>query len=154
MGYLENAQAIDIMIEHRFHRDAKVRFALAAALGRFANDSLATPVLIQLAHDPDGVVRDWATFAIGECSDIDTPDVREALFRNLGDPFEDARQEAIAGLAKRKDSRVFPALIDSLREPDVPEIIIDAASTMLGQENVGNWYPSDFITALQEKFGP
>lgn len=152
LGHIENAQAIDILAEQRSHPDADVRFAVACALGRFAKNSLAASALIQLASDPDADVRDWATFAIGEFSGLDTPEVRDVLFRNLGDPDDEVRYEAIVGLAKRKDPRIVPALIEILREPDVSHTSLEAASAMLGREEVPDWEPEDFITALRDRF--
>lgn len=101
LGHIGDPRAIRLVVQYRSHADADVRFAVACALGNFANDSLAAESLIQLTTDMDADVRDWATFGIGSLSKLDTPELREALVRNLDDPFKDDRQEAIVGLASR-----------------------------------------------------
>jgi HEAT repeat protein len=153
LGHLGNAQAIETLVAHRSHANASVRFAVAAALGMFAEDPVAASTLVQLAGDPDDDVRDWATFAVGEFSGLDTPEVRELLIRNFADSSEEVRYEAMVGLAKRKDPRVLAALIETLGEPEVSSATVEAASAMLGQAEIPEWRPEDFITALREKFG-
>ena len=152
LGHLENAKAIEILVAQKSHPNADVRFAVAWALGGFAKDPLAASALIQLAGDPDDDVRDWATFGLGEFSEIDSPEVREILFRNFGDPSDDVRYEAMVGLAKRKDSRVLLALIEALGEPDVSSATLEAAAAMLGQPQVPEWKPEAFIAALRDRY--
>jgi len=154
LGHLEDARAIEVLVSQQSHQNADVRFAVATALGHFAKDPLAASALIQLAGDPDDDVRDWATFALGEFSGLDSRELREILLRNFSDPSDDVRYEAMVGLAKRKDSRVLSALIDALARPDVSSATFEAASAMLGQTEVPEWKSDRFIAALQEKFGP
>jgi HEAT repeat protein len=153
LGHLGDARAVKFLVAHQSDANADVRFAVAAALGAFAKDPVAASGLVRLASDPDEDVRDWATFAIGEFSGLDSPEVRELLFRNFGDSSEDVRYEAMAGLAKREDARVLPALIKALKEPGVSSATLEAASAMLGRSEVPEWKPEDIITALREKFG-
>ena len=153
LGHIGDPRAIMLVVQYRSHAAADVRSAVACALGHFADDSLAAETLIQLTTDMDTGVRDWAIFGIGSLSKLDTPELREALVRNLDDSFEDARQEAILGLASRADARVVPALVGSLGASDVPSIIIEAASTMQERlENTTDCEPSELAAALREKF--
>jgi len=73
-------------------------------------------------EDENEVVRDWATFALGS-GDLmeggvwhlpDSPEIRAALRRRVGDTYEEARREAIWGLAKRKDPFGLKLLLDHL----------------------------------------
>ena len=152
LGHIGNPGAIPIVVAQRSHPDADVRFAVACALGKFAKDPRAASALIQLAGDPNDDVRDWATFALGEFSGLDTAEVRELFLRNLGDRSDDVRYEAIVGLAKRQDQRVVSALIEVLSDADVTSTSLEAASALLGQAEVPDWKPEDFITALRHKF--
>jgi HEAT repeat protein len=135
------------------HSDAEVRFAIAFALGKFTDNATAVDVLVDLTRDEDEDVRDWATFGIGALGKSDSPAVRDALILRLDDSFEDVRQEAIVGLARLKDERVLPALELALEQPEVPEIIIEAALEMLGlSESVEAWTPAKCAEELRRRF--
>jgi len=64
-------------------------------------------------EDTDDDVRDWATFGLG-VSTGDSPQIREAFRRSLNDTFLDVRQEAIWGLARRKDPEGLLLLLEQL----------------------------------------
>jgi HEAT repeat protein len=53
-------------------------------------------------------VRNWATFAIGQYTDLDSPDLREALLARTKDEDAEVRGEALIGLARRRDARALP----------------------------------------------
>jgi len=59
LGHIGNLLAVPMVIEHRFHTSADVRFAVACALGNFANDKRAADALLALMQDSDEDVRDW-----------------------------------------------------------------------------------------------
>ena len=73
-------------------------------------------------EDEDEDVRDWATFGVGEIAllenevwrYLDSPDIRAALRKRLDDTFEDARREAIWGLARRRDPLGLKLLLEHL----------------------------------------
>src|SRR5207253_9364544 len=65
------------------HENPDVRFAVACALGNFADDPRAAPVLMTLMHDVDDDVRDWATFGLGVLGDKDSPEIREVLLERM-----------------------------------------------------------------------
>jgi HEAT repeat protein len=135
------------------HADAEIRFALACALGNFANDPTAADVLIQLMLDEDQDVRDWATFGIGALGEKDSPEIREALVGRLDDPFEDVRQEAIVGLVRLRDERVLTALLSALKQENVPDVMIDAASEMLSlSKSTAEWTPAKCAEELRKRY--
>jgi HEAT repeat protein len=101
-------------------------------------DPRAIQTLIELSRDEIGRVRDWATFGLGsQVGDVDpdtqgedvvdTPAVRDALADRLSDPDEDARCEAIVGLAMRRDPRVLPVLVQELEKGPKLSLILVAA---------------------------
>jgi len=142
-------------VQYRSHPDAEVRFAVATALGSFADDSLAASALIQLTSDTDADVRDWATFGLGVLGRRDSAEIRDALAARLNDPCDDAREEAMIGLAKRQDRRVLSPLISSLEAASVADRAIEAAFELLGlpdEEGEGRT-GKDYAAALREKFG-
>jgi HEAT repeat protein len=104
--------------------------------------------------DDDEDVRDWATFGLGVQGDMDSVEIRDALFERLSDPNEDVRGEAMAGLGKRRDRRVLPFLVGALGDSAVSRPVIEAACEMLDMEvDREDWSPGDYVSALRERFG-
>lgn len=97
------------------HEDAGIRYVAAMGLawkGRSGKSSVKA--MIELSRDVHEYVRTWATF--GLCwVETDTPQIREALFNRLDDTFEDTREDALIGLARRHDERVLEIIKRDLR---------------------------------------
>lgn len=111
------------------HPDGNVRFSVAFALiGHDDEESISA--LIELSSDEESDVRDWATFGIGSMTELDTPDIRQALVNRLNDPDNDTRAEAIVGLAERHDPRVLEAVKKELLCPTLGSLILEAAEKM------------------------
>ena len=72
--------------------------------------------------DADEDVRDWATFGLGTLGTVDTPEIRDAFAKRLDDDSSDVVDEALAGLAQRRDKRALPFLLERLRQPDVDDL--------------------------------
>jgi HEAT repeat protein len=64
--------------------------------------------------DVDDEVREWATFELGTQCDVDTPEIRAALRKRLSDGYEEARNEAIWGVARRNDEQGLGLLLARL----------------------------------------
>ena len=158
LGHLNNSAAIPLISFYKRHPVAEIRFSVACALGSFANDSEAIQSLMALTNDTDDDVRDWAVFGLGNIGDADSAEIRDAIFTRLNDSNEDVREEAMVGLAKRKDTRVIPALLAALNqsepvEPSATTLTIEAAEAMLELENERrNWGFADYAAALRERF--
>jgi HEAT repeat protein len=154
LGHIGNPSAIPLIIRHQSHSDSNVRFSVACALGRFPNDPRSAESLLQLMRDDDEEVRDWAAFGLGVQGDVDSVEIRDALFERLSDSNEDVRNEAMASLGKRRDRQVLPSLITALAELAVPCPVIEAACDMLEmQEDREEWGTDDYASALRERFG-
>lgn len=135
--------------------DARIRRAVAFALCG-ASDAGSVGVLLRLIRDPNEGVRDWATTGIGGFADIDGDDIRNALLERALDSDHGVRAEAHLGLARRKDRRVVPLLIEMLenqgRSPDENAFAYyfrDAAKIYLGideEEEIGADVLSDALT--------
>ena len=155
-GHIGDERAVPLLVRYQSHSDPEIRFALTCALGHFSGDAAAVDVLVCLTRDEDQDVRDWATFGLSssvEFGGADSPAIREALIGRLDDSFEDARQEAITGLARLKDERVLPALLSALEQPQVPDIIVEAALDMLSlSEPRDGWTPAKCVAELRERF--
>jgi HEAT repeat protein len=103
-GHLHDPRAIKLLVPLQHHPDADVRFGVVYGISPHPYET-AIKTLIELSADEEEEVRDWATFAIGSEVNVDTPEIREALLARLTDPCDDARCEALVGLARRKDKR-------------------------------------------------
>jgi HEAT repeats len=116
------------------HEDPRVRRAVAQAIPGVLGDAdpaEAVAVLIELTDDSDDDVRDWACFALGtQLSELDEAPVRDALAARLADPYDDARCEALLGLARRRDKRALPVLNARLSGERVFSLEIDAAGAL------------------------
>lgn len=113
LGHRPHPQALATLVELAGHADSAVRWDVAVALGCYPEPA-AIDALMRLAVDADPEVRDWATFGLGTQQTVDTPQVREVLWRNLNDDDEDVRGEALVGLAARRDLRVIDHLLAQL----------------------------------------
>ena len=95
----------------------------------------------------------WATFGVGVLGNRDSPEIRDALVKRLSDSDEDVREEAMVGLGKRKDERVFAVLLSALDQPTTTDRAVEAASEMLGMEKEREgWKGADYAAALRERF--
>jgi HEAT repeat protein len=109
LAHLGGPRSVLALIKIKQHSDPGVRWAVAYGMRSDRNeDSKLT--LVELMEDPDDEVRDWATFGLGDLWRIgdsfeleDSPEIRAALRKRLADSYAPARDEALWGLAKRKE---------------------------------------------------
>ncbi|MBL8091573.1 MAG: HEAT repeat domain-containing protein [Anaerolineales bacterium] len=106
LGHLNTSNIGQLIGKFSNHKKSKIRFAVAFALGGDESNT-AINKLITLTKDKDPIIRDWATFSLGNIGERDTSIIREALFQRVKDRDANTRNEAIIGLAKRKDIRVI-----------------------------------------------
>lgn len=153
LGHIGNPSAITLVTGHRLHPSADVRFAVACALGNFANDVRAVDPLLGLMKDINDDVRDWAAFGLGVLGDLDSKEIRGALLQGMGDTNEDVREESLVGLSKRKDERALPTLITELQQTEMSVRMIEAAEAYLSGKEIGSSRsPQDYIDALKQNF--
>jgi HEAT repeat protein len=127
LHHLGRPEAVVPAARFRHHVDPDVRHAAVLALMGH-EDSEALCGLVELTKDPEVHVRDWATFALGSRSEVDTPELREALVERLADGDGDTRAEALVGLARRGDRRMLPALRKELASDSVGRLAVEAAA--------------------------
>jgi len=143
LSHLHRSETVVPALRFRQHADADVRLAVVDAL-MGQEDPSALNGLIGLMRDDDADVRDWATFSLGTQVEVDTPGIRDALAERLHDPDDVTRDEALVGLARRRDWRVIPALRAALASDSVSDLQIEAAA-LVGDPEL---YPQ--LVALQE----
>jgi HEAT repeat protein len=144
LGHLDHASAIAPLVALRGHTDSGVRFGVVLGLHGHDDDT-AIRALIELSTDSDEEVRDWATFGLGTMVDSDSPEIRAALAARLDDPHEDTSAEAVAGLAKRGDTRALEPLLVLLETNQGP-LVDEAAWAMAVHTGDGRLRP--YIEAL------
>jgi HEAT repeat protein len=117
LGRTADERAVPALVALAEHPDSDVRRQVAQALPSVATGYLEGAeigALIRLTGDPDSEVRNWATFGLGSQTDVDTSAVRQALWARVGDDNGDAHEEAVFGLARRRDPRAASLLIELL----------------------------------------
>jgi HEAT repeat protein len=128
-GHLHDSRAIRLLAPLIGHPDSDVRLGIVHGLSQH-EDPVAIAALIELSRDAVDEVRDWATFGLGSMISTDTPEIREALFARVSDSYDDARCEALVGLAKRKDGKVLGPLINELASQSIGLMALEAAEEL------------------------
>jgi HEAT repeat protein len=131
LGHLRDERAIEPLAALASHLSPHVRASVVHGLMGH-DDDRAVSALVRLSADDDDSVRDWATFALGVQIDRDTAEVRDALAARLDDSNEDARAEAIRGLARRRDERALEAALAAASSEDGAGPNVDEALVLLG----------------------
>ena len=151
LGHIALPRTLPAILRAGTDESALVRHAVAFALGSFGSIAEAQTCLLTLMRDPDEDVRDWATFGLGQLSDADSTEIRDAFAQLLDDPFIDVRVEAMAGLAKRRDARVVAPLIGQLENlPEGLNGVIEAGLAWLGMKDMPpGWTAQDLAGALR-----
>lgn len=113
-GHRPHPAALADLLRLSTHSHAQLRWNVAIALGGYSAPA-AIETLLRLACDTNDDVRDWATFELGTIHEtVDTPAIRDLLWKNLHDTHPDVRGEALVGLANRGDARAVDHLIRHL----------------------------------------
>ncbi len=148
LGHLNIAGDESRLLPLLGHESADVRNAVVCAALTIESD-LAVSMLIRLSEDSDTKVRDWATFGLGSQIEMDSEEIRDALFRRVADPDDETRGEAFVGLALRGDSRVLEPLLEVLCSNSVGNLDVEAAREigdprlLNALRDLLNWWESD-----------
>lgn len=148
LQHIDPLRAAPHIIRFADHPDDGVRYAVAFALGG-VDTAEANRTLLKLMTDQDAEVRNWATFGVGQQSDADTDQIREALNARLADDDPDVRREAVVGLGRRRDRRALGFLKTMLHDDPDDLFAREAAAKLLGMDASGDMLTSDLLGALQ-----
>ena len=137
LGDLRDPRAIPTVLAYAHQATPWLRWSVARSLtwllaetgaGEVLDeDDPAVQALVGLTADEDSEVRDWATFGVGTQLPIDGPVTRAALWARLEDPDEDARAEALHGLARRHDPRASDLVRAALEAETVGRLAVESA---------------------------
>ncbi|MCA0457786.1 MAG: HEAT repeat domain-containing protein [Chloroflexi bacterium] len=132
LGHISpDPRKVDPLLQFKNHVHPEVRLGVAFGLSG-EDDPSAIQALIELSADEDDEVRDWATFALGSQTALDTPEIREALYKraaDLDDP-SNASGEGLVGLANRHDERAFEFVSKHLQAGYTGTLVIEAAENL------------------------
>ncbi|MEO6588277.1 MAG: HEAT repeat domain-containing protein [Pyrinomonadaceae bacterium] len=131
LGRMNDEKATQRIFELKDHKHEDIRFAVVHGL--LTIDEIdAIKAMIKLSADSDEAVRNWAAFGLGSQIEIDTEEIRNALFARVGEKgnevCDEIRGEALVGLAVRKDERVIEPLLKELSSESVGKLSVEAAS--------------------------
>lgn len=129
LGHRQDPRAIPELLPLLRHPDPSVRLGVVNGLS-WHDDAAAIRALAVLAGDEDRDVRNWAAFGLGQLTDLDLPELREALAKLLDDPDPEIRGEALIGLARRRDARVRAPLVRELEGPFYGSWCLEAAELL------------------------
>ncbi|MBB4950305.1 hypothetical protein F4556_005840 [Kitasatospora gansuensis] len=127
-------RAVPVLVTLARHPDAEVREEVARSFAGVVTglpDGPEIRALITLTRDEEPEVRNWATFTLGFQAETDSPAIRAALRDRVADGCADVREEGIRGLARRRDPRAVPLLLELLGDPEgAHNLTFDAARLM------------------------
>ncbi|MBI5961665.1 MAG: HEAT repeat domain-containing protein [Chloroflexi bacterium] len=147
LGHLKDPRAIEPLVRLKNHPHEAVRYGVAFSLSGF-EDLAAANALIELSRDTDYMVRDWATFGLSVLTNLDTPEIREALLARVTDEDYVVRGQSLVGLAERKDRRVIEAVQAELSGEFHGDWAVEAAELLADP----SLYPP--LQSLWDRLGP
>ncbi|NLX11974.1 MAG: hypothetical protein GXY36_20190 [Chloroflexi bacterium] len=113
LGDRNHPKAIPYLLKLIDHPNPSIRSGVVWGLSGHDNE-MAIKGLIILSQDEDDDIRNWATFGLGDLTEVNIPELRAALIDRLNDNIPEVRGEALLGLARRKDERVIQPIIREL----------------------------------------
>jgi HEAT repeat protein len=136
LGATADRVAVPPLVLLAGHGDPDVRFQVPLSLPSVWSgdpDGPDVQALIRLTADIDAEVRDWATFGLGtQLTDADTAAIRAALRNRTSDDHPGTREEAICGLACRRDPRAISLVGGLLAAEDGAHLLVFEAAEVLG----------------------
>jgi HEAT repeat protein len=138
-GHRKSPLCVARLVELGKHPSAQVRYGVSYGLAG-QDEPSAIAALILLSKDEDRDTRDWATFALGSQTNIDTPELRDALRARLSEDDAEIRGEALVGLGRRHDQHLKNAVLDELSGEFQGDWVFEAAEAIADP---------DFIPALE-----
>lgn len=100
------------------------------------NHPKAIESLITLSSDKLNHIRDWTTFGLGTQIDEDNLKIRNALWKRVNDKHQKTKLEAILGLAKRKDNKIKPIIVQELLNGEYGIVLFEAIEEIGDKENL------------------
>ncbi len=123
LAHLGGERSVAALLEVKSSADSGVRWAVANGMANSERPE-AIRTLMELMEDDDENVRNWATFGLGNAyskedgtgrlGTLDSSEIRAALRKRLSDSSDEVRDEAVWGLARRRDQDGLQLLLGRL----------------------------------------
>ena len=120
-----NKEQIDKICSFSDNENEWIKEGLVSALLGI-NNLRAVETLIKLSTDKIDYIRNWATFGIGSQIERNNLIIRETLWKRVNDKHQETKLEAIVGLAKRKDTRVYEIIERELKNGEYGTLLFEA----------------------------
>jgi hypothetical protein len=147
LGHRHQQRGIEPLIGLSRHANPEVRYGVVFGLIGY-DDLRSITALIELSEDTDRDVRNWATFGLAQQTDVDSPEIREALLARTRDQDPEVRGEALVGLARRGDPRTLPLVRQELAGEFHGDWAVEAAEFLADPD----LYP--ILESLYRRLGP
>jgi HEAT repeat protein len=98
------------------------------------NNPKTIDILIDFSSDKISFIRDWATFGLGSTITTNTKKIRDALWNNVNDKYQETKLEAIVGLALRKDIRVNEIIKQEIHNGEYGTLLFKAIIEIGGKD--------------------
>jgi hypothetical protein len=128
-----NEKQISKLIEFKSVKNIEVKHALISALSGIENSN-ASNVLIEFTEHKVSAIRNWSTFGIGTLIELDSKEIRNALWKRSLDTDYETKSEAIVGLTNRKDEKIKSVIISELENGDYGTLLLEAIVTLNDKE--------------------
>jgi HEAT repeat protein len=129
LGFRNHPRATPRLLRQLTDPDADVRLGVVHGPSMH-NDLDAIRGLIRLTTDDDRDVRDWATFGLGSLTDVDIPELQDALLARMSEDDDEIRGEALVGLARCRHPDALGLVRDELNRPFAGDWSIEAAQLL------------------------
>lgn len=130
-----STRQISKLTEFRKSKSSLIKEGLIFSL-LTVNHPKAIECLIKLSSDKLNHIRDWATFGLGTQINEDNEEIRKALWNRVNDKHPETKLETILGLAKRKDERIKPIIVQELLNGEYGIILFEAIEEIGDRENL------------------
>ena len=114
------------------------------------NNIKAIRKLIQFTNSKNSDIRNWSTFGIGTQVEVDSEEIREALWKRVKDSNFETKSEAIYGLAKRKDYRIKSIIMSELKNESYGTLILES-TVLLNDSDLRDQLKENLKTATKDE---
>jgi HEAT repeat protein len=126
LGHWRDSRAVPYLVAFKNHSNEDIRFSVAFALAS-KDEENAVAALCELSRDSDRDVRNYATWALGSMTELDTEAIREVFLARVVEEDDEIRGEALVGLARVRHPLALELVVAELQRDNINIYPLDAA---------------------------